>query len=186
MNKRIMKSILIYELKNIPLIVFMLLYLLVRNWETAFIWGGVSSVLYLTLYVYSKIKKGFFFEQNYFDQNYLELNPITTTMHCFLIGGGSMYIFDIKFLRKIYGSLLFSTLFVWLFIVGLFYLIFLKYAFFENVLGKKRFFIELIYLFSIALAAIFSWSFSYNRSMATVVPIVFLIVFKIFLTKRYS
>ena len=129
--KRVAKLIIGRYLTFLPLIIFLLTYKFSSSWSTSFTIGGVVSCAYLLLVFYEHIRH----------------DLIMTGVNCFLIGGAVMSIFKIRWLGKVYGYFGFSTILVWIFIVGLIATILSP----EGFIGVKHKNKQLIKIFSIAL-----------------------------------
>lgn len=131
--KRVAKIIIGRYITFLPLIIFMATYKYSSSWETAFTVGGVAAGLYL-LFVFCK---------------HIKHDLLITGVNCFLIGGAAMAVFNIGWLDKIYSYFGFSTVLVWMFIVGLIATIFSP----EGFVGVKSDNKRLVMMTSISLLA---------------------------------
>jgi len=101
--KQIAQVIIKRYITFLPLIVFMASYNIWSSWKTAFIVGGAVSCFYLSVVFYKRITQDSFM----------------TGINCFLLGGASMYLFNIGWLGWIYEYFGYTTILLWIFIVGL-------------------------------------------------------------------
>lgn len=151
-------------LQFLPLSFFMITYRVMGDWQPAFIAGGITALLQIAIFLYQKI----------------ELDRFILAINCFLVGGATMYVFDIAWLQNLYDHFLYTTLFVWLCIIGAITTIFSKNGYLgiphNNPKMIRAFSLSL--LFGTVIATAFSWFFQGDFIFAAVVPWVFLIFLK--------
>jgi len=168
--KRLVKAIVGRYLTFLPLIVFMLSYDMFFGWETSFIIAGIVSCLYLLFVFYKHIKHDLFM----------------LGVNCFLIGGAIMSIFKIGWLSSMYRYFGYSTILVWIFIVGLITTLFSEEGFVAvKHKNKKRVKLFSIYLLAGTLLAIaFSMYFANQIFTFGALPFIFLFLLRWLLVAR--
>jgi hypothetical protein len=168
--KRIAKIIIGRYITFLPLIIFMISYRIWSSWKTAFTVGGTVSCLYLLFVFYEHIRH----------------DLIMTGVNCFLIGGAAMSIFKLRWLGNMYRYFGYTTILVWIFVVGLIATIFSE----EGFVGIKHANKKLVTLFSIYLLAgtllsiCFSIYFAKQIFKLGAIPFVFLLVLRALLVAR--
>ena len=144
----------------LPIIVFMWTYKVYNTWKVAFLVGGAVAIAYLLFAFLRKIK----------------IDPFMVGINCFLIGGASMFITNLGILKYMYSTFMYSTIFIWIFIVGIFYTIFSKTGFADV---KKNSVVSSVSLLGATLVSVlFSWCFTKNIFVAGVAPFLALSVFR--------
>ena len=148
----------------LPLIVFMAMYKIYSNWHTAFIFGGAVSCLYLLFVFYEHIKNDLFM----------------MGVNCFLIGGATMCVFKLYWLGSIYKYFGYSTVLIWIFIVGLIATLFSSDGFIAVKHQNKK----LVKLFStyllsgVLISIAFSLYFAKQIFMIAPIPFIFLFILR--------
>lgn len=146
----------------LPLSSFLITYRCMHDWQPAFIVGGVVSLVYMLLSFKSKII----------------VPRFLLAINLFLLGGTSMYVFNLIWLQNLYDSFLYTTLFLWMCIVGVVTTLFSKAGFIgiDSTHTKAVRLASFSLLFATIIATLVSWYFNPNFLLAAVVPFSMLMV----------
>ncbi len=146
----------------LPIISFVWSNKIWHSWKISFIIGGAIALAYIIFTAISRI----------------DSDTLMVGVNLFLIVGAVMYLFDISFLKFIYDKFLFSTIFLFVFIAGIFLTIFSKYGFagIKNKSSKTVRLMSCYMLMASFVSLVFSFIFSYNILIAGLLPFLFLVI----------
>ncbi len=156
----------------LPLVAFVWAYRFWGDWQIAFSVGGVLSLVYIAQLLYSK----------------QAAEAFIVAIHCFLIGGAAMFLFNICWLQTMYDDFLYATLFCWVFFVGFVQTVFSRGGFVGLSHAPKACVTKAsVLLLGATLGAFFfSWQIQSSVFVSGVLPFIFLTLLRNFLQKKYQ
>lgn len=159
--KDFFESVVGHYVAFLPILIFFTIYKFTHSWKIPFIVGGVLSFFYLAFFLIKGIRQDW----------------IVAGINCFLIGGALMYLLNLRWLGYMYSNLGYTTVLLWIFIVGVLATIFSRDGFIGIEL-KSRSVVRLfsVYLLVGVLATII-FSLYFSKQIFNVAPIPFIFLF---------
>ncbi len=148
----------------LPLTIFIISHRFTQSWKMAFIIAGTISAANAIISFKKNIKT----------------DPFLMGINYFLIGGLVMNVLNIKFLQFIYGKFVYATLFISIFLVGLFLTFYSPEGFIGSVVENKKTTRKLSLILATVsfISIIFSWYFIGDYYKAAWIPFVSLLFFR--------